>query len=132
MRGRTRLKISKRSVDALSVAGRQVFKMSIGEANNSADAHLFEEVIADGCALLGSEDIDWSDQKYASRETIIESCKARGLAVVDGRSGLVGMPFIFRNRIHKGDIVIVSKGNSLFRAIGEFTGDYEFRPRPHP
>ena len=40
------------------------------------------------------------------------------------------MPFIFRNRIHKGDIVIVSKGNTLFRAIGEFTGDYEFRPRP--
>ena len=26
--------------------------------------------------------------------------------------------------------MIVSKGNTLFRAIGEFTGDYEFRPRP--
>ena len=39
--------------DAFSVAGRQVFKMSIGEANNPEDAHLFEEAIADGCALLG-------------------------------------------------------------------------------
>ena len=40
------------------------------------------------------------------------------------------MPFIFRNWVHEGDIVILSKGNTLFRAIGEFTGEYEFHPRP--
>ena len=33
------------------------------------------------------------------------------------------MPFIFRNWVRKGDIVIVSKGNSLFRAISEVTGE---------
>ena len=116
--------------DAISVKGRQVFKMSIGEANNPEDAHLFEEAVAAGYAVLGWEDIDWSDDKYAEREAIIEACKGIGYTDIDARSGVVQMPFIFRNWVRKDDIVIVSKGNTMFRAIGQFTGDYEFHPRP--
>ena len=115
--------------EAMTVADRQVFKMSVGEANNPEDVHLFEEAIAGGYALLGFGDIDWSDDRYADREAIIEACKAEGHTDVDARSGVVQMPFIFRNWVRRGDIVIVSKGNTLFRAIGEFTGNYEFRPR---
>ena len=116
--------------DAITIEGRQVFKMSIGEVNNPEEAHLFEDAIAGGYALLGFDDIDWSDGKYANREAVIEACRTLGHTNVDSRSGVVQMPFIFRNWVHRGDIVIVSKGNSLFRAIGEFTGDYEFHPRP--
>ena len=117
--------------DAISVNGRQVFKMSIG-ANNPEDAHLFEEAIDGGYALLGYDDIDWNDDQYANREAIIDACRNMGNHPPDinARSGAVQMPFAFRNRVRNGDIVIVSKGNSLFRAIGEFTGDYEFQPRP--
>ena len=120
------------SDEAITIEGRQVFKMSIGEAKNPEDAHLFEESIAEGYVLLGFEDIDWSDDRYEKREAIIDACKTRGhrYTDVDVRSGAVVMPFIFRNWVCKGDIVIVSKGNSLFRAIGEFTGDYEFHSRP--
>ena len=126
-----------RSTDgnAITIAYRKVFKMSIGEANNPEDAHLFEEAIEGGYALLGWEDIDWSDDRYADREAIIEACQTEGEieghTEVNARSGSIQMPFIFRNRVHQGDIVIVSKGNSLFRAIGEFTGDYEYHPRPN-
>ena len=118
--------------DAITIEGRQVFKMSIGEAYNPEDAHLFEEAITGGYALLDWDAIDWSDDKYAEREAIIEACNATGHynVDVDARSGAVQMPFIFRNWVHEGDIVIVSKGNTLFRAIGEFTGDYKFHPRP--
>ena len=118
--------------DAITVEGRAVFKMSIGEANNPEDAHLFEEAIEGGYALLGYDDIDWSDQKYATREAVIEACKTMEYhhADLNAASGAVQMPFIFRNGVSNGDIVVVSKGNSLFRAIGEFTGDYEFHPRP--
>ncbi len=120
--------------DAITIAGRQVFKMSIGETGNPDDAPLFEEAIAGGYTLLGFEDIDWSDDKYVHREAIIEACKTKG--VLDGhndvnaRSSAVQLPYIFRNWVRHGDIVVVSKGNLLFRAIGEFTGDYEFYPRP--
>ena len=108
--------------------------MSIGEASNPDDAHLFEEAISGDCALLGWEDIDWSDEKFASRDAIIEACKVEGRleghADVNALSGAVQMPHIFRNLVKEGDIVIVSKGNLLFRAIGVFTGNYEYHPRP--
>jgi len=118
--------------DMIRLEGRQVFKMSIGEANNPEDAHLFEEAIEGGYTLLGFDDIDWSDEKYASREAIFEACKDHrdGGGDIDSRSGWVQMPFRFRNWVRHGDIVIVSKGNQQFRAIGEFVGDYEFKPRP--
>ena len=118
--------------DAITIEGRAVFKMSIGEANNPEDAHLFEQAIEGGYALLGYDDIDWSDDKYAKREAIIEACKTMEYhhADLNAASGAIQMPFIFRNGVSNGDIVVVSKGNSLFRAIGEFTGDYEFHPRP--
>lgn len=118
--------------DMIRLEGRQVFKMSIGEANNPEDAHLFEESIEGGYTLLGFDDIDWSDEKYASREAIFEACKDHrdGGGDIDARSGCVQMPFRFRNWVRQGDIVIVSKGNQQFRAIGEFAGDYEFKPRP--
>jgi hypothetical protein len=118
--------------DMITLEGRQVFKMSIGEANNPEDAHLFEEAIDGGYTLLGFDDIDWTDEKYGSREAIFEACKNHrdGSADIDARSGWVQMPFRFRNWVRQGDIVIVSKGNQQFRAIGEFVGDYEFKPRP--
>ncbi|WP_416384203.1 AAA family ATPase [Roseibium aggregatum] len=118
--------------DTVRVNGHQVFKMSIGEAKNPEDAHLFEEAITGGYTLLGFEDIDWTDEKYENREAIIETYKERGgqSENLDARSGAVQMPFIFRNWVNKGDIIIVSKGNGYFRAIGIFTGDYEFVPRP--
>ncbi len=118
--------------DMIRLEGRQVFKMSIGEANNPEDAHLFEEAIEGGYTLLGFDDIDWSDEKYASREAIFEACKDHrdSGGDINSRSGWVQMPFRFRNWVRQGDIVIVSKGNQQFRAIGEFVGDYEFKPRP--
>ena len=122
--------------DAITVTDRRVFKMSIGEANNPEDAHLFEEAMAGDYTLLGFEDINWSDDKYVKRKAIIKEIietykkKGRPHTDVNARSGAVQMPFIFRNWVRPGDIVVVSKGNSLFRAIGEFTGDYEFHSRP--
>lgn len=116
---------------SFSISGRKVFKMSIGEAANPDDSYLFEEAIDGGYTLLGFEDIDWSDDRFADRDAIIDAVRAEG--VRDGEpnamSGRVQMPFIFRNWVKHGDVIIVSKGNGLFRAIGEVTGDYQCEPR---
>src|SRR5258708_23892112 len=82
--------------------------------------------------MLGFEDIDWSDVRFAGRDAIIEAVRAQGATKGNEHnalSGRVQMPFIYRNWVKPGDIVVVSKGNSLFRAIGEVTGDYQFVPR---
>jgi hypothetical protein len=114
------------------IGDRQIFKMSIGEAANPDDAHLFEEAVEGGYALLGFGDIDWSDERFANRDAIIEAVKSHDGSEggePNAMSGRVQMPFIFRNWVKQGDIIIVSKGNLLFRAIGEVAGDYEYKPR---
>jgi 5-methylcytosine-specific restriction protein B len=112
-----------------SLSGRQVFKMSIGEVANPDDDYLFEEAIAGHYTLLGFDNIDWSDDRFADRQAIIEAVRVKEGGEPNAASGRVQMPFIFRNWVKRGDIVVVSRGNGLFRAIGEVTGDYQFSPR---
>jgi 5-methylcytosine-specific restriction protein B len=119
-----------------TIGDRQVFKMSIGEAANAEDDYLFEEAIAGGHTLLGYDDIDWSDPKFEDRDAFIEACKAydkknraNNRPAPTAQTGRVQCPFTFRNLIKRGDLIVVSKGNSRFRAIGEITDDYEYAPR---
>ena len=119
-----------------AVGDRQVFKLSIGEAANPMDDYLFEEAIAEGHILLGYDDIDWSDAHFADRDAMIAACREYDRAHPDNprpdatpQTGRIQCPMIFRNWIKRGDLVIVSRGNSRFRAIGEVTGDYEYAPR---
>ena len=112
----------------LSLEGRHVFKMSIGQAADPESAR-FEESIAGGYTLLSFDDIDWSDDRFSDIDAILEEVRLQG-SKEEGKlsvmSGGVQMPYIFRNEMKRGDIVVVSKGNTLFRAIGEVTGDYQF------
>lgn len=119
--------------DAIRVSGRQVFKMSIGRANNDADASFFNEAIEGGYTLLGWENIDWTDPIYENATAILEACRQQGQGQTGDelnlQSGQVQHTDVFRNQLKVGDIVIVSKGNRLFRAIGEVTGEYQYAPR---
>lgn len=116
-----------------SIGDRRVFKMSIGEAANPEEAFLFEDAVAGGYAVLGFDDIDWSDDRFTDRDNIVATVRTAG-AKRDGEitamSGPVQMPHIFRNWVKVGDILVVSKGNTLMRAIGEVTGPYQSVPRP--
>lgn len=118
------------------IGDRRVFKLSIGEAANPEDDYLFEEAIADGHALLGYDDIDWRDVRFEDRDAIIAACRDYDGEYPDEdqrpptpHTGRVQCPMIFRNWIKPGDLVVVSKGNTKFRAIGEVTGGYEYAPR---
>ncbi|MFO1176028.1 MAG: AAA family ATPase [Paracoccaceae bacterium] len=117
--------------NALSLDGRQVFKMSIARANVASEDYLFDEAISEGHALLGWEDIDFTDDKFSDVNEILEACREEGSreGEVSLQSGQVSQVDVFRNQLEIGDIIVVTKGNSLFRAIGEVTGNYEYRQR---
>jgi 5-methylcytosine-specific restriction protein B len=87
--------------------------MSIGQAADPDDAHLFEEAISGGYALLGFGDIDWSDPKFEDRDAMIAAYQEHepNEPAPNASSGRVQCPFIFRNWMSPGDLVIVSKGN---------------------
>lgn len=128
----TRAAASKGSTGkSFDLTGRQVFKMSIGEAANPEDAYLFEESLEKGYALLGFGEIDWTDERFVRRDAMIQAWKDAEPQAdpPTPQSARVQCPDMFRNWIKPGDIVIVSKGNGSFRAIGEVTGPYEFAPR---
>ncbi|KQW77936.1 ATPase [Ensifer sp. Root127] len=116
----------------ITTEGRQIYKMSVGSSRDAGDQELFEEAIEGGYTLLNWEDIDWSDPKYENAEEILRTCEAQGKieGPVTLQSGQVSITDTFRNRLRTGDIIVVSKGNRLVRAIGEVTGPYEYHPRP--
>jgi MoxR-like ATPase len=116
----------------ITTEGREIYKMSVGFSRDAGDQELFEEVIEGGYTLLDWEDIDWSDPKYENAEEILKACEAQGKieGPVTLQSGQVSITDTFRNRLKAGDVIVVSKGNRLVRAIGEVTGTYEYHPRP--
>lgn len=117
--------------NVFSIDGRQVFKMSIARAKVAAEDYLFEEAISEGHTLLGWEDIDFSDDRFSDVEEILETCRTQGEREGEAtlQSGQVSQVDVFRNQLDVGDIIVVTKGNRLFRAIGEVTGEYQYRQR---
>ena len=115
------------------IGNRRIFKMSIGEVANPDHEYLFEEALRENRVLLGwGAKVDWSDAKFEHRDAMIAALQEfkDELGPISGSSGYVKFPFILRNRVQNGDLIVVSKGNGRFRGIAEVIGLYEFRPRP--
>ncbi|MGD9918266.1 MAG: AAA family ATPase [Paenirhodobacter sp.] len=114
----------------LSLDGRQVFKMSIGAIALPEDTPLFDEAIEKGCAIFGFPDFDLTDARFSSREAIHDAAKARkqeNPAAYFSEPATM-MIDLFRNKLKEGDVLLVTKGNLLVRAIGIVTGGYQFTP----
>lgn len=108
-----------------SLEDRRVFKMSIGQAGIEDD--LYDAAVANNYVALGyGGEIDWSDPKYAEYAAV----RARWHEIepgINGNSGNIAQIWCFR-AMRPGDLVVVSRGNSSFRAIAEITGDYYLAP----
>lgn len=116
----------------ISLDDRRVFKMSLGQSNDPHSAWVYEESIQDGFALFGFEDVDWSADRFASKEAIVSELQTRlPDENVTAQRGMVKSPDRFRNQLSVGDIVVASKGLNAFRAIGVVEGGYEYAPKPH-
>lgn len=104
----------------------QVYKMSLGDANNPADEEIYRFCIEQNCIALGyGEDIDFSEDK--TRQQIKERIKESGQIPTDRQLYTTSAIAYFKLEMQREDIVLVSNGNRYIRAIGVVNGDYEFR-----
>lgn len=111
--------------EPISLEGRNVFQMSLGSMSDKSGEQVFEESIESGIALFGFNSVDWTDPKYDSFEEIERRMETEpGSQPKEPR-----MLHMFRNQVQDGDVFIVSKGKSRFRAIGIVSGPYEYQQR---
>ena len=102
--------------------GRRVFKMSLGRAG--VEDHIFEDAIENGYAVLGwGGEIDWSD--YPTYEAIHARWN-QDHPGTNGNDANIIQTARFRADMQEGDIIVVTHGNKLVRAIGIVTGPYRF------
>ncbi len=112
------------AASAFDLDGRNFFKMSLGRAYDQSE--IFQAAIDGGYVALGwGGDTDWSDPIFEKFDAILEKWRSVEPDISSNR-GDVTQTFRLRAMMQKGDIVIVSDGNSQFRAIGEIIGPYEF------
>ena len=102
--------------------GRRVFKMSLGRAG--VEDHIFEDAIENGYAVLGwGGEIDWSD--YPTYEAIHARWN-QDHPGTNGNDANIIQTARFRADMQEGDIIVVTHGNKLVRAIGVVAGPYCF------
>ena len=112
---------------SIELDDRRVFKMSLGRAG--IEDHIFEAAIEGNYISLGwGGEVDWSDARYDG-EKGHQAIWARWNEIEPGTtagSGHVSQLWQFRPSMRVGDLVVISNGNSEFRAIGEVVGPYRF------
>ncbi len=115
------------SAEVAGLKSKRVFKMSLGRADQG---EVYQKCLDEGIILLGwGGDEDWTDPKYVAYDEVLK----RGREIdpkATGNSGHISQLWALRGNMRIGDLVVVSDGNSRFRAIGEVTGDYQFVPSP--
>lgn len=106
----------------------KVFKMSLGRAG--IDDHIFEAAIEGRYVSLGwGGDVDWSDARFDEWEAIRDRWK-EDHPEATGFDPNITQTYTLRVNMEVGSLVVISDGNNRFRAIGEVTGPYQFRPGP--
>jgi len=114
-------------VPEVDVSGNAIWKMSLG--NRSEENYVYKECIAQGRILLGwGSGIDFSSA--GTKSDIIAAFSEKGFNYTTADYPVTAVnAFVLKMQV--GDVVVVSDGNSKFRAIGQITGDYAYLPREH-
>ncbi len=101
--------------------------MSLGNTQND-ESIFYDECIEGGYALLGyGFQVDFSGVRSA--EDVRRRYADAGYGPEMLTKFAVTSVMVFLVQVKVGDLLVVTEGNSKFRAIGEVTGDYEYAPR---
>ena len=119
-----RVKVQAASSEPVSLKGKRIWKMSLGNTLGGEE-YIYDECIKQGYLLLGyGEDIKFGD--CHNREAVKAKLEETYQSTVASNNYTLTSVHTFKNLMKQGDLVVVSDGNSKFRAIAEVTGDYEF------
>lgn len=114
-------KVTQQAAAPVSIEGRRIWKMSLGNTQAS-DAYIYDECIENNYILLGyGGDTDFDGCK--TREEVFERSRKAGSPDEQGSYAITAVTN-FLLKMKKGDLVVVSDGNTKFRAIAEVAGDY--------
>lgn len=122
-------KVTQQAEAPTEIGQRRIWKMSLGNTLGE-DAGIYQECLAGGYVLLGyGGAIDFSG--CTSREQVQERFAQAGITPEKPATdyGITSVT-AFVTRMKIGDLIVVSDGNFKFRAIGEVSGDYQFKSHP--
>lgn len=121
------VKITQQADAPNDLGQRRIWKMSLGNTL-AEDASIFQECLEGGYVLLGyGGAIDFAG---CSTRQEVQTRFAEAGVVPENPAVDYGITSVtaFVSRMKVGDLIVVSDGNFKFRAIGEVTGDYQFKP----
>jgi 5-methylcytosine-specific restriction protein B len=114
------------SGETFDLKGRRLFKMSLGDSTKPEDAWIYQDCIENGFVSLGfGGGVDYSGCDTA--QEIRNKFHAERKNNADSDFAIQAVDYL-KNAMKAGDLVLVSDGNTRFRAIAEVTGDYFFDP----
>jgi 5-methylcytosine-specific restriction protein B len=102
---------------------RRIYKMSLGTAATNEGNLIFQDCMEKGYILLGyGGNIDFSECNTAKeiRQKVEDESR------FEKPESVTRYMSLFKQDLKVGDIVVISQGNSHFRAIGEVSGEYEY------
>ncbi len=122
-------KVTQQAEAPTEIGQRRIWKMSLGNTLGE-DASIYQECLAGRYVLLGyGGAIDFSG--CSSRQHVQERFAQAGVVPANPTTdyGITSVT-AFVARMKVGDLIVVSDGNFKFRAIGEVSGDYQFKAHP--
>jgi hypothetical protein len=120
-------KVTQQAEAPTELGQRRIWKMSLGNTLGE-DASIYQECLAGGYVLLGYGDaIDFAG--CSNRQQVQARFADAGVMPANPSTdyGITSVT-TFVAKMKVGDLIVVSDGNFKFRAIGEVTGDYQFKP----
>ena len=107
---------------ALGLDGRKVFKMSLGDTAKRDEDWVYTDGIENSFISLGWADhIDFTGADTAA--LVREKYKANTDDATDHDFSITAVQK-FKNEMQLGDLVLISDGNTRFRAVAQLTGPY--------
>jgi len=105
-----------------------MFKLSLGNTLDIDDDSIYDYCIKNDVVALGwGGDIDYTST--IDEKEIKELFYRENKVTIDNSPYHITAINYFKNSISKGDLIFVSGGNRLLRAIGRIEGDYFFDPK---